>query len=241
MIVCLNGKMVAAAAAPSPAEGIFEMIAVRGGVPKRINAHLARLRHGAGAQGLPLTLSDLSLGNCMAETLIANALPDAMLRVSVSADGFHISAGPLPLQPTPAKARIGQTKRYDRRPRVKLINDPDNAAARQEAYGHNVDDVLLFNGDGRLVDASAANVFLLLHGGLVTPALTDGVLPGTVRGELISRFRAEERSLTLDDLRKASEIFLSSTVGLRPVIELDGQPVGDGETGLVTAMLATRV
>jgi branched-subunit amino acid aminotransferase/4-amino-4-deoxychorismate lyase len=42
-------------------------------------------------------------------------------------------------------------------------------------------------------------------------------------------------------LARASEIFLSNALGIRPVIQIGETPVGDGEPGLITQLIATRI
>ncbi|HSA66196.1 MAG TPA: aminotransferase class IV, partial [Methyloceanibacter sp.] len=68
------------------------------------------------------------------------------------------------------------------------------------------------------------NLFIELDGRLFTPALTCGLLPGTLREELIDlpRAAASEAILTLADLTRADRIFLGNSVrGLIPA-----EPIG---------------
>ena len=62
-----------------------------------------------------------------------------------------------------------------------------------------------------------------------------------MRGEAIKLAHAEEKPLRLEMLMRASEVFLTNALGLRPVTHIDGQAVGDGEPGLITQLLATRL
>jgi len=58
---------------------------------------------------------------------------------------------------------------------------------------------------------------------LLTPPLTCGLLPGTLRGALLDdpRRETQERPLTLADLDAADRIFLGNSVrGLRPARRL---------------------
>jgi len=63
-------------------------------------------------------------------------------------------------------------------------------------------------------------------------------LPGITRYMLLAILRSdgsipvEERVVTLDELRAADEVWLtSSSKDIVPVIAIDGQPVGDGAVG----------
>jgi branched-subunit amino acid aminotransferase/4-amino-4-deoxychorismate lyase len=62
-----------------------------------------------------------------------------------------------------------------------------------------------------------------------------------MRDEVIRLARAEEKTVTVDVLAGAGEIFLANALGLQPVTSVDGRAVGDGEAGLITKMLVARL
>ena len=62
-----------------------------------------------------------------------------------------------------------------------------------------------------------------------------------MRADVIALARGEEAVITPEMLMSASEVFLSSALGIRPVIAIDDQAVGDGEAGLITQLLAARL
>jgi branched-chain amino acid aminotransferase len=87
------------------------------------------------------------------------------------------------------------------------------------------DDALILNEYGRICECSASNIFLLMPDKtIVTPALSEGILPGVMRKNLIRFMRenemvVEERIVMTDDLFKADEIFLSNAIqGIRWVL-----------------------
>jgi branched-chain amino acid aminotransferase len=125
--------------------------------------------------------------------------------------------------------------------RIKSLSYLDNIIARNEATARGVDDALMVNTAGNVVCGTVANLFLLVDGGLLTPPVEDGALPGVARADVITLTRAEERTITRDLLARAGEAFLTNALGLRPIIEIDGAAVGDGEPGLITQLVATRV
>jgi para-aminobenzoate synthetase/4-amino-4-deoxychorismate lyase len=90
------------------------------------------------------------------------------------------------------------------------------ALRRAEAAG--AFEALLLNERGLLAEGARSNVVLELPEGSFTPPLSDGCLPGTVRRRLLEAGEISERSLALDDLRRASRILLlNSLVGVLPV------------------------
>jgi len=89
-------------------------------------------------------------------------------------------------------------------------------AAIQAGY----DDVLFVNLRGEVTESAIHNIFVELDGRLITPPITSGLLAGVYRRHLLaSRPNAEERVLTLKDLRQADAIYLCNAVrGLRQAV-----------------------
>ncbi len=73
-------------------------------------------------------------------------------------------------------------------------------------------DVILVNERGELTETSIGNLVLVLDGQLVTPPLSSGVLPGTMRADLVEHDKISERVLTKEDLKVAEEIFMINSV-----------------------------
>jgi len=74
------------------------------------------------------------------------------------------------------------------------------------------DEVIYVNERGELTEGSRTSIFLERDGRLLTPALASGLLPGTLRAELIAQGRAVEAVLTLEDIQAADAIFLGNSV-----------------------------
>ncbi len=95
-------------------------------------------------------------------------------------------------------------------------------AARQ-ARDAGTDEAFLFDPKGRIVEASAANVFQVKGTTFITPPLSSGCLDGIMRRQVLAMlehlpYTLVERSLRPDELRKADAIFLTNTVrGIQPV------------------------
>jgi branched-chain amino acid aminotransferase len=136
-------------------------------------------------------------------------------------------------------------------PRVKNYHWLDFVMGLFEAYEREAETVVLTDGSGHVTEGPGFNVFAVFGGPdaprLVTPA--HGVLEGISRRTMIELGRAagwtvEERALTVDELRRADEVFLSSTGGgAIAVARLDGVPIGGraaGQFGPVTAALQAR-
>ncbi|WP_044561075.1 aminotransferase class IV [Azospirillum sp. B4] len=258
-LVWLNGVLRPAAAAGVGVadrglllgDGVFETLCWRAGTVVRLDAHLARLSVGAALLGLPLPpMADLAAA--LADTATANGLKDGSLRLTVTAGpGTRGLPRPAALVPTvlvtavPAgpslgAARVvvaGVTRRNEHSPlsRVKCLSYLDQILARNEAAAQGADDALLLNTAGQVACATAATLFAVVDGALVTPPLGAGALPGTRRAAVLAALGGEERALLPDDVARATELFLTSSLMVRPVVAVDGRLVGDGRPGAMAA------
>lgn len=266
MIISLNGELLQDNAARiDPADrglllgdGIFETIAVRRNAVRHLAAHLSRFRTGAALLEIPVPGDDKSLAEKIGAVVTANNLKDAVVRMTltrgpatrgllpsgIAMPTFLIAAYPMPEPAGPARLITAKsTRRNEHSPlaRIKHTNYLDNLLARQEAAKAGADDAVLLNTAGNVAETSVANVFVLVDGYLLTPPVADGALPGIMRGEALKLARGEERTVAPEMLARASEVFLTNSLGVRPVTHIDGAPVGDGEPGLITQLLATRL
>jgi len=74
------------------------------------------------------------------------------------------------------------------------------------------DDVVLWNHEGEVTESTLANLVLQLDGEMITPTLDSGLLPGTLREELLSNGTIREAVVPLEDLSRAEETFLINSV-----------------------------
>lgn len=240
------------------ADGLFEILRVRSGKVLRLPAHLARLHAGAGALGIPIPCSDRDIGEALAATLAANGVSDGMLRLTLTRGpaiyGLASPPDPRPtllifplptrIEPPPARAIIATvTRRNEFSPtaRFKTLNYLDNLLARREADQKGADEALLLNSHGRLVESTAANLFLVIDGDVLTPPVSEGALPGVMRAEVIDRLGAATAQLNPADLTSASEAFLTNAGGIRSLVMVDRKPIGNGREGPVTTRLKAAV
>lgn len=110
----------------------------------------------------------------------------------------------------------------------------------QENFAAGKDENIMYNSAGELTEASSSNVFIVKDGQVATPPLDYQKLPGISRHITIESLRAggsiplAERVVTMDEVRNADELWITnSSKHIAPVIELDGQTVGDGQVGPV--------
>jgi para-aminobenzoate synthetase/4-amino-4-deoxychorismate lyase len=83
------------------------------------------------------------------------------------------------------------------------------------------DEVLFVNERGELTEGTRTNLFIRRGGTLLTPPVESGLLPGTLRADLLARGEARETVLTPDDLEGAEAVYLGNSVrGLVPAAAL---------------------
>ena len=126
--------------------------------------------------------------------------------------------------------------------RIKSLNYGNNLLARLESVRRGADDALMLDDAGFLAEASAANLFLVKDGCVLTPwtkACLDGITRRTVMDLAAAQGRAVvERDLSVTEILNADEVFLTGTgTELTPVVEVDGRRIGQGTAGPVTTDL----
>jgi D-alanine transaminase len=128
---------------------------------------------------------------------------------------------------------------------IKSLNLLPNVLARQAAREAGAIEAILYDEETGAVTEGAATSFWIVdeHGSLRTRHLGPAILPGCTRDALIAELAEagigyEERAFTLDETRRAQEAFLTSATSfVRPIVRLDGRPIGEGKVGPVTRRL----
>lgn len=224
-------------------DGLFETIAVFGGKPAALGQHWRRLETAAAEIGLPV---DRAVFVAEIEALLAGiGRADAVIRYTVTrgsgARGLALpaearpnviaAASAYPADALYAPVRLA-TVPVRRNPtsfasRAKTLSYLDSVLAFDAAKRAGADDALMLNVEGRVASTAMANLFALVDGELVTPPVSEGVLPGIVRGVALGEgFGAVERPLSMEELAGAEAVFATNSVRLvMPVTEIDGRPM----------------
>lgn len=128
--------------------------------------------------------------------------------------------------------------------RGKLTGSYINSAfAKDEALSAGADEAILLNDAGKVAEGSAANLFIVRDGALITPPINADVLEGITRRSVITMAQdagipIDQRQIDRSELYVCDEIFLCGTgAKISPVTTIDGRPVGTGSTGPISARL----
>ena len=114
---------------------------------------------------------------------------------------------------------------------------------RTAALKKGAEEAIYLRGD-QATEGTRSNLFIVKNGVIWTPPESHKMLKGVTRQLVIARV-APTSSVTIIEkeidrklLSEADEVFMTnSECGIMPVLKIDGQPVGDGKKGKVTAAI----
>jgi len=226
-------------------DGLFETLRGYDGRPFRLADHLERMSTAAAALEIPLPLDMPAVAEAVTQLLRANGhgQGDASIRITLSrGTGPRGLAPPADPRPTLLIATAPYTplpdictavtvdiRRNEGSPlsRLKSLGALDNVLAAGLAAKRGAEEAILANNAGCIACGARANLFALIDGRLVTPPVSDGVLPGIARRVVLeiaaaSRIPVAEASLRPADLLRAEEILLTNSLfEIRSVTRLD--------------------
>jgi len=230
-------------------DGIYETVHADNGRIFRWPDHFRRLKRSARKIALACPWSSVDLEKALVRLLRANGNLSASVRITLSRGPGDLGLDPA-LSPRPTLAMmlhpVRDVERYQREgvsigiprirrnhpacldPRIKSNNSLNTLLAKMEAKRMGVFEAVLLNLDGHLTEGTTTNLFFVKKGRLFTPALSCGLLEGVTRGTVIQLARRAGRRVregryTPDDLKKADEVFLTSTtLEVAPVVRVMG-------------------
>ena len=129
--------------------------------------------------------------------------------------------------------------------RGKIVGGYVNMAfQKSEAELNGFDEALVLTPGGHASEASAANLFMVRNGVLITPPVSDDILEGVTRRAVLTLaadlgIPTEIRSMDRSELYICDEAFLCGTgVQLSPVVEVDHRALGTGAVGPITRKIS---
>jgi branched-chain amino acid aminotransferase len=245
------------------ADGVFEGVRVYAGTVFRLDQHVKRLYESANSFEIEIGMQPAEFKALILDWLRLNEVKDNFHlrpivtrgnrfpprldpRFSSSEPNIILLGGPI--SPADLKGQrvvvssVRQINSDAIDPKIKSLNYGNNLLARLEAVRRGADDALMLDADGFLAEASAANLFLVKEGAVITPwakACLEGITRRTVMELAAAQgHRVVERDITVTEVINADEVFLTGTgTELTPVVEVEGRKVGDGSVGRVTHTL----
>ncbi|MFA0733658.1 MAG: hypothetical protein OGMRLDGQ_000158 [Candidatus Fervidibacter sp.] len=276
LLVWLNGELVPKSQAKVSVfdhgflygDGVFEGIRAYNGKVFMLDEHLDRLYDSAKSIWLTIPLTKEQMRDAILQTLRANKLRDAYIRVVVSRGEGDLGLDPRKC-PKPNiviitdRIELFPEELYERgiemvtvsvrrnspqalNPNIKSLNYLNNILAKIEAINAGKPEGLMLTLDGYVAEGTGENIFIVKRGELFTPPAYMGILKGITR-QVVMKLAQEggipvhEAVLTLHDVYIADECFLTGTgAEIIPVVKLDGRVIGDGVPGPITKTLIQK-
>ncbi|MFP4263430.1 MAG: aminodeoxychorismate lyase [Halomonas sp.] len=218
-------------------DGLFETLLVRDGRPLLWDEHLARLARGCHALGIPMP-PEHDLAASLAEAGPGLEVLKLTLTRGSGGRGYRPPAAPIPrlrwqlaaFAPDAGRWRDGVRVRLCRlrlglQPALaglKHLNRLENVLARGEWQDDAIAEGVLEDAEGRLVEATAMNLFWRRNGRLETPRLSRCGVAGTLREALMGRLPLHEVDAGVEALPQAEAVWLGNSVqGVWPVVHLE--------------------
>lgn len=225
-------------------DGLFETLCVRAGQARYWERHMARLRAGCARLGLPppdvqrlhfevgrlirqqphgvvkilLTRGTGGRGYSPPEDVEVNRIVRYLPRPEIPAQGLRLARCATTLGRNPRLAGI------------KHLNRLEQVLASHELADLEVDEGLLADSEGQVIEGTRSNLFLVRDGELVTPDLGQSGVAGVLRSVVFDICAAAGiacriRPVAWAELEETEELFMTnSLMDIQPVIQWDGRP-----------------
>jgi D-alanine transaminase len=246
------------------ADGVYEVCAVRGGALVDEAPHLKRLERSLGELRIAWPIGIEQLRHVMRETVRRNHVGDGLVYVQISRG---VARRDHPFPPPGVKSSLVITARnldvgkYEAladtgvgvitlpesrwaRCDIKSTSLLANVLAKQQAREAGAFEAWFVDRDGYVTEGASTNAWIVDRDGVLrTRRLSQAILPGVTRGEIIPLCRdigvgLEETPFTVEATKAAREAFLTSaSAGVTPVVSVDSVRLGDGKPGPVAAAL----
>ncbi len=276
LLVWLNGELVKKSQAKVSVfdhgflygDGVFEGIRSYNGRVFMLDEHLDRLYESAKSIWLTIPLTKDQMKEAILQTLRANNLRDAYIRVVVSRGEGDLGLDPrkcpkpnviiitdrIELFPSElyecgiemVTVSVRRNSPQALNPNIKSLNYLNNILAKIEAINAGKPEGLMLTLDGYVAEGTGENIFIVKSGKLFTPPAYMGILKGITR-QVVMKLAQEmeipvkEEVLTLHDVYTADECFITGTAAeIVPVVKLDGRVIGEGVPGPITKALMQR-
>jgi len=246
------------------ADGVYEVTSVLGGKLIDFDGHAARLERSLSELGMGNPTDRDSLLEIHRQLVSRNDITDGLiyLQITRGSDGDRDFAFPAEdVAPTIVlftQAKPGMADSPAARTGIKVISIADQRWGRRDiktvqllypsmgkmmAKAAGCDDAWMVE-DGAVTEGTSNNAYIVTQDGtIVTRQLSHDILHGITRAAVLrfareAQVKVEERPFTIAEAQAAREAFITSASAfVMPVVEVDGQPVGDGKVG----PMATRM
>jgi len=219
--------------------GVFTTVAIHGKKPFLWEKHWRRLEENAARVGIDLSgFGKKSVESAILKLIALDNIKTGRARISFfdekpgkiwSFDSPHktsllITTADFQIVEESFQLTVSPFQLNSKSPlaNVKSCNYMENLLALEEAKKRGFDEAIRLNERGEIASASMSNVFWMKDERIFTPPIESGCLAGTTRALLLENFAVEEKSVSLEELFEAEEVFLTSSgIGIKSVAKID--------------------
>jgi branched-subunit amino acid aminotransferase/4-amino-4-deoxychorismate lyase len=221
--------------------GVFDSMLGVDKNPVHPQDHFKRLMHDAKTViGIKPDLSFTDFKTIIETLIEKNDLGDGYIRIRSTVTGGQVE-GPLALAKKPTiLIDVGESRGpkdigpvtcaiIPDYPRIagcelencKRVDYSRSYTARQKAKSMGADEAILTNTEGNVACGATSNIFIEENGKLITPPLSDGVLAGVTRKNIIQKKEVREESISVERLKNADKAYLTNSfIGLREIKQI---------------------
>jgi branched-chain amino acid aminotransferase, group I len=246
-------------------EGIRCYSTKKGPAIFRLEEHIKRLLNSCKMYHMTLEYSEKELKESIIETIKINNVQDCYIRPICYYGYGKMGVNPLPNKVSTSIALwdwedhiktqgdkgmrviVSSWVRIDSRSlpihAKASANYANSALARIEALKSGVDEAIMLNMSGMVVEGTAENIFIVKDEMLVSPPLTSGALDGITRSSILTiaqylGINFQICDISRDELYYADEVFLTGTAAeIKSIGEIDRITIANGRTGKITTKL----
>ena len=226
--------------------GVFETLKVTERGAFAVRRHLNRLSRSAAALHLPAP-DHGQIREAIEAVLEGRGFPRGKLRITYTGGrgplGSEAAYGPptliVALAPADAAAPLASivTNPWTRNEHgalagVKSISYAENVRALRYAAERQASEAIFLNTAGHVCEGTGSNIFLVFGDTIITPPLRSGPLAGITRELIMEWNSVDEGDLTLDEAKRADEVFITSSMrNVQAVERWDDQVFAPNATG----------
>jgi len=244
------------------ADGIYEVFHVYEGRLMEDELHFARLDRSLRELRMDAPMGRAAMRQVLQEVIERNRVREGLLYIQITRGvarrdhAFPVGVPPslvvtirrIPPYPRDVESwtmsAITQPDERWARCDIKTVGLLPNCLARQAAREQGAGEAILVDAQGMVTEGAATSFWIVDEAGVLRVRHLDNhILPGCTRAALIELLGEEgigfeERAFSVEEMRRAREAFITgATSFVKPVVRIDGAPVGDGAVGPVTRRL----
>ncbi|HOX53922.1 MAG: branched-chain-amino-acid transaminase [Candidatus Omnitrophica bacterium] len=250
-------------------DGVFEGIRAYNKLVFKLKEHIDRLYESAQSITLKIPMAKQELIKAVINTLRANKLKDAYIRLIVTRGEGDLGLDPrkcagnatiiiitdkitlypdslykngLKIVTVPTVRNLPEALN----PQIKSLNYLNNILAKIEAINAGAEEAIMLDHLGYVAECTGDNIFIVRRKQLYTPPQCMGTLRGITRDTVLEmapkmKIPVHEHVVTRHEVYTSDECFLTGTAAeIIPVVKVDGRTIGSGKPGEITKKLTEQ-